>query len=655
MNLNNAYVFDIEVYPNCFILVARFLGDEKASYKKFVLHESRDDYNLLLEFLKTKPTLIGFNSLSYDGQIIEHIYQSISRKSTKDIYEFSEKVINGRKENEFNLPYSDWDLSFAHVDLFKINHFDNANKRTSLKWLEFSMRSPKMQDLPIPIGSEIAKSSVDKLLSYCKNDVDNTTDFFYKCLPMIELRNDLISKYQNHRIMNMSDSSIGEFVFKKALLESGLNKKKLENITKRSSIAVADCILDYVCFQSEEFNNVLNTFKSIIVDDPWENGLKGVHQQTAIFDEMQFDFGTGGLHAAYKPGVYKSDDEEVIVTIDVVSFYPFLSIVNNFYPEHLGDIFCRIYKDLFDERKKHPKGSSENYALKIALNGVYGKSNSKFSVVYDPQFTLKITINGQLLLTMLAEELSSLGRLLLCNTDGLEIKIPRSKLEEMYRICDAWESLTGLSLEYDTYRVMAIRDVNNYIAATEKGTIKRKGMFRNYYDYTEEDNKPHSYDENPSATIIAEALEQYFINDSSVEDYINGVNNIYPFMYGIKGRKGFDYWLISADEKGVIDIEKRSERAIRFFMKERGANIYKFWKDDRKNNIQALHKGHLVETAMNITKGGEVVTIKKLKDGTSTVVENFKVNKQFYIDQCYKIIAGIEERQQSNLIEYETE
>lgn len=655
MNLSNAYVFDIEVYPNCFVLVARFLGEEKPVYKKFVLHESRDDYNLLLEFLRTKPTLIGYNNLSYDGQVIEHIYQSVSRKSTKEIYEFSEKAINGRKENEFNLPYSDWDLSFSHVDLFKINHFDNANKRTSLKWLEFSMRSPKMQDLPIPIGSEIANSSVDKIVSYCKNDVDNTTDFFYKCLPMIELRNDLVNKYQNHRIMNMSDSSIGEFVFKKALLESGISKKKLEAVTKRKTIAVADCILDYISFNSEEFNNVLSTFKSIIVDDPWENGLKGVHQQSVVFDDMTFDFGTGGLHAAYKPGLYKSDDEEVIVTIDVTSFYPFLSIVNNFYPEHLGDIFCKIYKDLFDERKKHPKGSSENYALKIALNGVYGKSNSKFSIMYDPQFTLKITINGQLLLTMLAEELSTLGRLLLCNTDGLEIKIPRSKLEEMYQICDAWEALTGLSLEYDTYRMIAFKDVNNYVAQTENGTIKRKGMFRTYYDYTEEDNKPHSYDENPSATIIPEALCEYFVNDKSIEEYIHGVNNIYPFMYGIKGRKGFDYWLISADEKGVIDIEKRSERAIRFYMKERGANIYKFWKDDRKNNIQALHKGHLVETAMNITKGGEINSIKKLKDGTSTVIENYEVNKEFYINECYEIISAIEAGQQLNLTEYETE
>ena len=51
------------------------------------------------------------------------------------------------------------------------------------------------------------------------------------------------------------------------------------------------------------------------------------------------------------------------------SYYPNLSIVNGFRPEHLGEAFGRVYKSLFEERKKYPKGSVENQSLKIILNG----------------------------------------------------------------------------------------------------------------------------------------------------------------------------------------------------------------------------------------------------------------------------------------------
>ena len=49
MNLDNSYVFDIETYPNCFVLVARSFG-ESPVYNRFVFHESVDcqeSYNSL--------------------------------------------------------------------------------------------------------------------------------------------------------------------------------------------------------------------------------------------------------------------------------------------------------------------------------------------------------------------------------------------------------------------------------------------------------------------------------------------------------------------------------------------------------------------------------------------------------------------------------
>jgi hypothetical protein len=49
------------------------------------------------------------------------------------------------------------------------------------------------------------------------------------------------------------------------------------------------------------------------------------------------------------------------------------------------------------------KGTPENAMLKLALNGAYGKSLSKYSVLYDPKFGITVTVNGQLLMYQLCE------------------------------------------------------------------------------------------------------------------------------------------------------------------------------------------------------------------------------------------------------------
>lgn len=641
MNLDNAFVFDIESYPNLFVLVARPLKEgEGKNYLKFVIGDTQDDYTLLQEWLKTKPVFVGFNNLFFDAQLIEKIHLSPKKLTPLELNQYADEIIARQKEDRFDVPVSEWNLSFLHIDLYTISHFDN--KRTSLKWLEFSMRSERMMDLPIPVGSHIPPSSVDKVVSYCKNDVDATTAFFYKCLPMIEHRRELAKRLNNPRILNMSNASIGVYIVKDALKKAGLTDKQLKKTVVRRSINIADHILDYIRFSTPEFNQILDTFKNTVLHNVDTEGLKGVHDQIIDFRGVKWKAGLGGAHAACKPGIYESDEENVIVSLDVSSFYPWLAIANKFYPEHLGVRFCTIYEELYNERRKYPKGTAMNKFLKESLVCVYGSSNQKFSFLYDPVFTIKTTVNGQLSLAMLAEELSNLGQILLCNTDGMEIHIPRTRLKDLQDACEIWQGITGLKLESDTYKKMVIRDVNAYWAINESGTIKRKNLFRTYEDFTEEGGKDHSYSENPSGTIIAEALDAYYANGTPVEVTINNCNSIYPFLYGIKGQKSYDYWFITANDEGVIDIEKRSERAIRFFIKKRGANIYKFWKDDRKNNIQAVKKGFLVESAMTIKKGGEIISVRKKKGQPNEVVVNYEPNLDYYIGECYSIIDDIE-------------
>ena len=140
-----------------------------------------------------------------------------------------------------------------------------------------------------------------------------------------------------------------------------------------------------------------------------------------------------------------------------------------------------MFEWFFEERKKIPKKDPKNYVYKIVLNSTYGLSNDENSFLYDPQFTMKITINGQLSLTMLYEMICEgiPGALpLMQNTDGLETMIPREYVDKYMEICKRWEDITSLQLEHDTYSKIILGDVNNYIAVTEKGkTLQPKAVY----------------------------------------------------------------------------------------------------------------------------------------------------------------------------------
>lgn len=73
-----------------------------------------------------------------------------------------------------------------------------------------------------------------------------------------------------------------------------------------------------------------------------------------------------------------------------------------------------------------------------------------------------ITVNGQLLLSMLTEwVLTSTDAVLLqANTDGITVRMPRDQYSIVQALMKKWEELTGLVLEDAHYKSMFIRDVN---------------------------------------------------------------------------------------------------------------------------------------------------------------------------------------------------
>jgi hypothetical protein len=115
---------------------------------------------------------------------------------------------------------------------------------------------------------------------------------------------------------------------------------------------------------------------------------------------------------------------------------------------------------------------------KIQINGSFGKLGSKWSKLYSPHLMIQTTVTGQLALLMFIECMEVNGfRVLSANTDGVTVKCPRARRDEMATLVEMWEEKTGFTTEETEYLSVHSRDVNSYCAIKPDGKLKLKGAF----------------------------------------------------------------------------------------------------------------------------------------------------------------------------------
>jgi len=616
-------VYDLETLTNCFI--ACFEDYKTEDQKVFVVHDLRNDFELFVEYLKflkeKKGWLISFNGLGFDSQVIEFISQYYDEWKGKSgceianiIYGFAQRTIN----NQDQLPeYPEWKMSINQIDVFKLNHWDNPAKRSSLKWIQYSMDWHTIQDMPIKHTTEIkSMQQLQTVISYCKNDVKSTKAIMNLSKEQINLRKTLTKDY-GINLFSASEPRISKELFLYFLSkETGISKFDLKQLrTFRNKIVVKDIILPYIKFQTPEFQRLLNQFNKLEINP---NETKNSFKYTIRYKGVNTDFGLGGVHGAADSGIYESTEDMIIMSSDVTSFYPNLAIRNGWAPAHLPKReFCNLYEWFFEERKKIPKKDPKNYVYKIILNSTYGLSNDKNSFLYDPEFTMRITINGQLSLVMLYEMLVEgiPGSVpLMQNTDGLEMMIPKQYKQKYLDICAEWEKTTKLQLEHDEYKKMILADVNNYIAINTAGKSKCKGRFE-FSDLALHKNK--------SFLIIPKAIYNYFVNDIPPDKYLADNRNIFDYCGGVKIKGDWEF-VQTCVKNGEVTYEKL-QPTLRYYVSEKGCKIIKRNIHD-KREIQLESGRWMQELFINYEK-------KDWKD--------YHVDDRYYLEAIEKEINNI--------------
>jgi hypothetical protein len=240
------------------------------------------------------------------------------------------------------------------------------------------------------------------------------------------------------------------------------------------------------------------------------------------------------------------------------------------------EAFVKVYGDIFQERVKAQLDGDKltSDALKLALNGMFGKTGSDVSCFYDPFVFYAITVNGQLFISMLVERLVAAGaELLQVNTDGVTVSVPRKKEEQILKVCKQWEQETRLTLEYADYAKMIIRDVNNYIAVYENGKVKEKGAFETKKDW----HKDNSY------MVVPIAVREYFVNGTPISETLHKHENILDFCGRYKATKGWhaEYVYLDGNQEKRLNFGK----IYRFLPVYRGGVSLKINKDGREHQL----------------------------------------------------------------------
>lgn len=595
------YAYDIETYRNFLSYVFIRIPEpgaagEPEEIREFVVFGDRDDRPNLGQWIRAeRPELIGFNCSGFDDLLLVATLKA-PNKDPRAVYDLGQKIIK-REYSEINT-YRELKASAKNlrsIDLMMLL----GNTYNSLKEIEAKLGLPIIE-LPFAFDSEITAEQVPELLEYNRHDVRATIALYHRLLPVIQARREIGELFGIHALNN-TDSAFGNEILNK------LYRKPEAEGTPRDSVKLSDIISRKVTFESPDLCRLLEELRELTLTK--DKGFR--FSKRIAIGENVYALGIGGLHSEDNPGILESS-ESLLRDCDVTSYYPAIMLELGIYPEHLGPGFLEFYRGIVRQRiEAKAKGDKiKADALKIAINAVFGKLGYEYFWLFDNKAFLSVTINGQLLLLSLIESLERAGiRVLSANTDGILSSIPPG-LEEAYSaVCKAWEERTGFSLEYTDYSRYVRRDVNNYLAVTESGKIKAKGIF------IEDRPLSGAY----RAPVIARAIRAWFLEGTPPEETLSAESSIMGFAYVFK--PGGKFSMVYATPEGE---EIPAPRVNRYYIAKRGGTLVK---------LSGESRGEVRKKPMVLING-------ELPEGIPG-----DLDIEFYLEEARKVIDKIETRE----------
>lgn len=485
-----------------------------------------------------KNIWVGFNSRHYDQYVLKGILCGFNPKEINDFI-----IVKNR---------AGWQFSRAFNEI-PLNNYDvMTGVDRGLKVYEgFMGNMIKESSIPFDIKRKLTEAELQETVKYCRHDVQQTIEVFLERIDDFNAQFELLKMFD----MPLSNISKTKVQLSAQILEA---VKPVKPYDDEFNISFPDTMrIQKYQAVVEWYKNPKNRKYHVDPDDPKSKKMQ-LEIEVAGVPTV---FGWGGVHGARE----KYIGEGYFINIDVASLYPSLMIRYNLHsrsckPQQFNDIVALRLKY---KREKNPLQAP----LKIVINGTYGAMKDENNPLYDPRQANNVCVYGQLLLLDLMEHLEPYCEIIQSNTDGLLLKMPNGQNpDDFYSLVDdiafEWEQRTGLSLEFDEYKRVLQKDVNNYIIVDFEGHYKSKGAYVKKLGTLDYD-----------LPIVNKALIEFMVNGVPVEKTISNCDELKEFQQVKKISGKYDcilhgiFW-DSVGKKKIPNLDgafKVNEKCVRVF------------------------------------------------------------------------------------------
>lgn len=428
--------YDVEVFPNLFLVNWKVQGKDKPVVR--MINPSPQEIEELIQF-----RLVGFNCRRYDNHIL---YARLMGYTNEQLYNLSQKIVGSKKGSNRDCFFGEaYNISYTDV-------YDFSAKKQSLKKWEIEL-GIHHKELGLPWDQPVPEDRWLEVAEYCDNDVLATEAVF--------------------------DHLQGDFTARKILADlaggtpndttNSLTTKIIFGKDRKPELVYTDLSTGKTTDSQYQRTDIITGFP----DYRYENGknmFRGV------------DLGRGGYVYA-EPGMYEN-----VALLDVASLHPHSIIAMNLfgkYTKNFADIVqarINIKHGDFDAVRHMFNGkiaaylddestaAALAYALKIAINSVYGLTAANFDNPFRDIRNVNniVALRGALFMKTLQDEVVKRGFTVAhIKTDS--IKIPNAT-PEIIEFCMNFAKQYGYTFEHEaTYEKMCLVNDAVYIAKYKDG------------------------------------------------------------------------------------------------------------------------------------------------------------------------------------------
>ena len=414
--------FDVEVFPNLFLINWKKMGDEHKVVR--MINPKPEEVEELM-----RHKLVGFNCRRYDNHIL---YARMMGYNNAQLFKVSQMIIRGDKNAFFGEAYN---VSYTDV-------YDFSSKKQSLKKFEIEL-GIHHQELGLPWDQPVPEDQWVKVAEYCDNDVIATESVFkarYQDFVAREILADIAGSTVNDTTNNLTT---------KIIFGKERNPQKDFVYTDLSTI-----------FPGYSFESGHSSYRC---EDPGEGGYvysePGMYTNVALLDVASMH--PTSIEQLNLFGPYTKNFSALKQARIAIKHKDYISA---------GKMFDgKLAKYLTDDEQ----ASALSYALKIAINSVYGLTSAKFdNKCKDPRNIDNIVAKrGALFMINLKHEVQDRGFTVAhIKTDS--IKIPDATPEIIQFVTDYGKKY-GYDFEHEaTYDRMCLVNDAVYIARYSDGVHK---------------------------------------------------------------------------------------------------------------------------------------------------------------------------------------